>query len=94
MPASSSTPKLRALVGVLERDDRLRAGDDDALDRLVEVLVEHARGDDAAAAREHLPPAVDVLDQRAIQVRVAADGAAADDVGELERRQLAELRAG
>ena len=79
-------------VGVLERDDRLRARDDHALDRLVEVLVEHARRHDAPAAREQLPAAVDVLNQGALQIGIAADGAAADDVGELELRQLAELR--
>ena len=62
-------PKLRALSAFWNVDDRLRAGDDDALDRLVEVLVEDAGGDDAAAAAEHLPAAVDVLDQRALQVR-------------------------
>ena len=38
------------VVGVLERRDRVRRRDDDALDRLVEVLVEDARREDAAAA--------------------------------------------
>ena len=59
-------PKLLRVVGVLERGDRVGRGDDDALDRLVEVLVEHARRQDAAAAAEHLPAAVDVLDERAL----------------------------
>jgi hypothetical protein len=40
-----------------------------------------------------LPPHVVVLDQRARQIRVADDGAAADDVGELEEREFAELGA-
>ena len=42
---------------------------------------------------EQLPAGVDVLDQRALEIGVAAHRAAADDVGELERGQLAELGA-
>ena len=85
-------PKFLALSAFWKVDDRVGRRDDDALDGLVEVLVEDARGDDAAAAAEHLPSAVDVLDQGSLQVGVALHGTVANDVGELELGQLPELR--
>jgi hypothetical protein len=57
------------LLGILERHEGLCTRDHHALDRLVEELDEPARGQDAATARKHLPPRVDVLNERATQQR-------------------------
>jgi hypothetical protein len=80
-------------VGVLEGDDGLRARDHHALDRRIEVLEEAADREDVAAAAEPLEAGVDVLDEGAGEVGIAADRPAAHHVGELEGRELAELGA-
>ena len=86
-------PKLRALSAFWKVDDRLGASDDHALDRLIEVLVEDAGGEDVRGRPwNSLPARVDVVDQRALEVGVAPHGAVPDDIGELELGKLAELR--
>jgi hypothetical protein len=84
--------EVSSALGVLERHQRLCTGVDDPLDRILKVLVEGADREHAACAREHFVARIEVLNQRATKIRVAADGAIANHVGELEEGKLAELR--
>src|SRR5690606_24006452 len=60
-------------------------------DRLIEGLQEDARRDHLGRAGKPLPSHVDVADERPLEVGIADDGTAADDVGELEWREFTEL---